>query len=398
MVFDFQSIFAENTPQGAVGPRVGRGKYDFAVAYPDPISLPHDEIIECLKEALSESGDDLAVYPHPQGNTPLREYVAEKLHRDRDIQVTADDIILGNGSGQPIDMISEILVNPGDVVITDQWVYGGTLNTLRRHFADIRSVSADEEGMDPEELDSVIVKAISEGKKPKYVYLIATFQNPQGFTISEARRKSILEVTQKYGVPILEDDCYADNRYEGNPVTSIYNLDDQESVMYVGSFSKIIAPGMSLGYMTAPIQVLSKAMGVKSGRISEFTAMAVEKYARKYLDGHVEQINEIQRGKRDAMLSAIGENFGTSAQWSDPDGGLYIWMKLKDGVDTVSLSQKALEEIDVGFHPGTNYSPDGTSGKDYLRLCYGYNQPDDIMEGIRILAEFCAREGVLDLK
>ena len=292
-------------------------------------------------------------------------------------------------------MISAILVNPGDVVITDEWVYGGTLNTLRRHSADIRGVSSDEEGMDPDALDFEISKAVQEGKRPKYVYLIATFQNPQGFTISRNRREQLLKVTHKHGVPILEDDCYADNRYGGDQVTSMYNMDDQNSVMYVGSFSKIIAPGMSLGYMTAPGEILDRAMMVKSGRISEFTAMAVEKYARKYLDAHVEKINNIQRVKRDAMLAALGENFGTGAEWSDPDGGLYIWMKLNDDADMVSLSSKALEEIDVGFHPGTNYSPDGVSGRNYIRLCYGYNKPEEIEEGIAKLGDFLAKEGAL---
>ena len=198
MALDFRSLLADHIPDGGRGARPRRGKYDFAVAYPDPVSLPHDKIMECLSEALSETGDDLAVYPHPQGNTPLREYVAEKIKRERDINATADDIILGNGSGQPIDMISAILVNPGDVVITDEWVYGGTLNTLRRHSADIRGVSSDEEGMDPEALDFEIAKAVQEGKRPKYVYLIATFQNPQGFTITKRRREQLLEVTHRH--------------------------------------------------------------------------------------------------------------------------------------------------------------------------------------------------------
>ena len=154
---------------------------------------------------------------------------------------------------------------------------------------------------------------------------------------------------------------------------------------------------MSLGYMTAPPSVLDKVMGIKTGqRVSEFTALVVEKYARKYLDSHIEKINGIQRGKRDAMLSAIGENFGTSAEWSNPDGGLYIWMKLKDGVDMVALHKKALDEIDVGVHPGSNYSPDGVSGKNYLRLCFGYNDSDEIQTGISLLSDFLTKEGALD--
>ena len=130
--------------------------------------------------------------------------------------------------------------------------------------------------------------------------------------------------------------------------------------------------------------------------MSEFTAMVVEKYARKYLDSHIEKINTIQRGKRDAMLASLGENFGTSAEWSDPNGGLYIWMKLKDDVDMVKLHQKALDEIDVGGHPGTNYSPDGSKGKNYLRLCFGYNSADEIDTGISLLSDFLTKEGALD--
>jgi len=397
MSLNFDSLFVGDVPDGGRVAPVKRGKYDFAVAYPDPVSLPNEHIVESVAEALAENGSDLAIYPHPQGNTLLRQYVAEKLSRDRDINAGVDDIILGNGSGHPIELLCRVLINPGDVVITDDFVYGGTLNNLRKQFADIRGVQSDASGMDPEALDATITEAKSQGKKPKFVYLIATFQNPQGWTLSEARRKEILAVTQKHEVPILEDDCYADNRYDGESVTSIFNLDDTDSVMYVGSFSKIISPGMSLGYMTAPPSVLDKVMGIKTGqRVSEFTALVVEKYSRKYLDSHIEKINGIQRGKRDAMLSAIGENFGTSAEWSNPDGGLYIWMKLKDGVDMVALHKKALDEIDVGVHPGSNYSPDGVSGKNYLRLCFGYNDSDEIQTGISLLSDFLTKEGALD--
>ena len=147
--------------------------------------------------------------------------------------------------------------------------------------------------------------------------------------------------------------------------------------------------------MTGPGRVIDKIMGIKQYRVSEFAAIVVEKYARKYLDAHIEEINAIQRKKRDSMLSSLGENFGSSAQWSNPDGGLYIWLNVDDGVDLLNLRDKALDQIDVGFHSGTTYSPDG-SGKNYIRLCYGYNQPSQIEEGISRLADFFSSEGVLD--
>tara|TARA_Y100000817_G_scaffold271775_1_gene230594 strand:- start:222 stop:1409 length:1188 start_codon:yes stop_codon:yes gene_type:complete len=392
---DFKTIYAADKFTDLRAPRPRRAKYDFAVAYADPGSLPHADILESLEEALTEYGSELAIYTHLQGNTKLREYLVERLLKNRDIDVTVDDIILGNGSAENIDMVCDILLDPNDVVLTDQWVYGGTLKTLKKKFADVRGIESDEEGMIPELLEYEIKKAIDQNNKPKLLYLIPTFQNPQGFTITLARRKEILKITNKYGIPILEDDCYADNRYQGDSVTSFFNLDSEDSVIYVGSFSKIIGPGMALGYMTAPSTVLDKIMGVKRGRISDFTAMAVERYANKFLDTHIVEINHIQKMRRDAMISALGENFGTSAKWSNPDGGLYIWVEFPEGTDVQALVSKSLDQINVGFHPGTDYSPDPTKGHNFMRLCYGYNDTEDISVGISKLAEFLSKEEIL---
>ena len=395
MSLDFETIYASNK---FANPRLQpprRAKYDFAVAYADPNSIPNAEILMCLEEALLDYGSELAIYTHTQGNTNLREYLVNKLSHNRDIQVTPDEIILGNGSAEIIDMVCDILLDPHDIVLTDQWVYGGTLKTLRKKMTDIRGVESDEEGMVPELLEQSIKKIIKEGKRPKLLYLIPTFQNPQGFTITSARREKILEITNKYNIPILEDDCYADNRYDGTQVTSFFNLDAEDSVIYVGSFSKIIGPGMALGYMTAPSSVLDMIMNVKRGRVSDFTAMTVEKYANRFLDEHILKINHIQKKRRDSMLSALGENFGTSARWSNPDGGLYIWLELPQGCDVQKLVEKSLNQIDVGFHPGTDYSPDSTKGHNFMRLCYGYNDTEEISTGISKLAEFLSKEEII---
>ena len=250
--FSFDDHFAESAPQGGARGAGRRGKYDFATAYPDPGSLPLDELVESLSGALAEEGRDLAVYPHQQGYPPLREFVAGKLARDRGIDVSPDDVVLADGSGQPIHMVCEALVDPGDVVLTEDFVYSGTLNTLRRFRADIRGVACDSDGMDPEALESAIQGAVSEGRRVKLVYTIPTFQNPQGWTMTLERRKAMVAVCQRYSVPILEDDCYVDLRYDGEDVTSIHSLDDSGLVLYVASFSKIVAPGMRLGYLTAP--------------------------------------------------------------------------------------------------------------------------------------------------
>lgn len=395
--FSFRNHFAKNAPPGRAPVSMRRGKYDFAVAYPDPKSLPLNDMVESLKEALAEEGEDLAIYADQAGYRPLREFVADKLGRERGIHITADDLILGDGSGQPIHMICEALIDPGDVVLTEDFVYSGTLSQLRRFFADIRGVETDQEGMLPDALEGAITKAIGEGKRPKFIYTIPTFQNPQGWTMTLARRKSMVELSQKYDVPILEDDCYVDLKYEGDTVASLHSLDDTGRVMYVASFSKIIAPGMRLGYMTAPKELMDVARSIKSGgSVNSFAAYAVHRYSTGHLDAHIEEINDIQRVKRDAMVSSLGENFGSAAEWSEPKGGLFVWLKMREGTDTQSIRDKVLDEFDVGYHPGPNFAPDGVSGKNYARLCFGYNSPDEIREGVAQLAKAFEKYGVLD--
>lgn len=394
--FSYESLFAYGAAAPQALSRPHRATYDFAVAYPDPESLPLDGLMDGLKEALAAEGRDLALYNHPQGYTPLREFVANKLARDRNIHVTADDIILGDGSGQPIHMILETLVNPGDVVLTEDFVYGGTLAQMRRFRADIRPVATDQDGMLPDALEAAIQRAQSEGKQPKMIYTVPTFQNPQGWTMSLERRQAAVALAQQYGVPILEDDCYVDLRYDGQDVTSLHSLDDTGCVMYVASFSKIIAPGMRLGYMTAPRPVLERAMGAKSGgSVNTFAAYAVHRYATGHLHSHIEEISDIGREKRDAMLAALAEHFGDGATWSQPDGGLFIWVTLPEGADVQALRDSVLETADVGYIPGTVFAPDGVSGKNKLRLCYGYNTPEEIGEGIKRLAAAYRAAGAL---
>ncbi len=393
--FAFDKLFAKSAPPPRPRAPVRRAKYDFAIAYPDPESVPLDDLVESLKDALRAEGKDLALYPNIQGYPPLREFVAQKLARDRDIHVSPDDIMLGDGSGQPIHMVAEALLDPGDVVLADDFFYSGTLGSFRRFKADVRGIPSDSDGMLPDTLESAIQKAIGEGKKPKLIYLIPAFQNPQGWTMPLERRRAVLRICQRHGVPILEDDCYVDLRYDGDPVTSIYSQDDSSLVMYVGSFSKLIAPGMRMGYLTAPPEVMDRMRAIKSGSgVNQFSALAVHRYSVAHLEGHIEDHNRVLRAKRDAMLSALGENFGPAATWSHPDGGLYIWLRMPEGSNLVALQEKAMN-ADVGYQSGAMFAPDGVSGKNFARLCFGYNSPSEIREGIARLAEVFTREGVL---
>ena len=396
--FSYEGLFAKSAPEPRPARAGRRGKYDFAVAYADPTTLPLDDLVASLREALDEEGRDLALYPHPQGYPPLREYIADKLARDRDIHASPDDIFLGDGSGQPIHMLAEALLDPEDVVLTESFLYSGTLNTLRRFRADIRGVDCDEEGMIPDALEDAIKKAVAEGKRPKLIYTIPTFQNPLGWVMTLERRQAMVGLSQRYDVPILEDDCYADLRFEGEPVTSIHSLDDAGRVMYVASFSKIIAPGIRLGYLVAPPEVVDRVRAIKSGGgVNQFAALATHRYATSQLEDHIVELRRVLRAKRDAMLAALGENFGSAATWSRPQGGMFVWLRLPEHADAASVQGKTLLNADVGYQAGPIFAPDGVSGKNCARLAFGYNSPEETHQGIARLAEVFEKEGLLQV-
>ena len=392
----YESLFAALSPAPQDGGPVRRAKYDFAVAYPDPDSLPLDGLADGLARALREEGRDLAIYPDRSGYRPLRELVADKLAADRNIRIAPEDVVIGAGSSQPIQLVAEVLVDPGDVVLTEDFVYSGTLSTLRRFRADVRGVECDGDGMLPDALEAAILRAKGEGRPPKMVYTIPTFQNPQGWTATLERRQAMLDLSRKHRVPILEDDCYVDLRYDGEDVTSIRSLDDSDHVMYVASFSKIIAPGARIGYLVAPPDVLDRARAAKGGGgASQFTSLAIHRYAAEHLKEHVDEINRVQRAKRDAMMAALGENLGSEAEWSRPEGGLYLWLTIRNREADLEALRETAMDADVGYLPGPNFAPDGVSGKNKARLCFGYNTPSEIHEGIARLAEVLEREGLL---
>ena len=390
--FNYDSLFSA-TSQDAPPGTFRHAKYDFAVAYPDPESLPLDELVDSLKNAFDREGRDLAYYSDASGYPELRRLVAEKLARERNMKVEADGLVLTSGSGEAIGIVIQALTDPGDVVLTEEFVYLGTLNQMRRYGADVVGVKCDDDGILPGDLDAVITEQTAKGKKVKYLYTIPTFQNPMGWTMTLERRKQVLEITGKHGIPVFEDDCYADLRFEGEDVTSFHSLDDTGRVVYVGSFSKIIAPGMRMGYLVAPQEVISRAWSFKSGgAVSQFTALAVAEYMKGGMDQHIEAHNRALAAKRDAMLAALGENFGGSVTWTAPQGGLYLWVKFPEGTDLAAVQDQVYEE-GVGYYNGAQFSPSG-EGVNYVRLCFGHPSAETTYEGIGELARILEKNGV----
>ncbi len=394
---DFERLLSTDAPPSRARDELPRGKYDFAIAYPDPGSLPLTGLLDSLRDALEEEGAGLALYPDVQGYEPLRRYVADKLLRDRGMTVDPEDVVLGDGSSQHISQVIGMLVGPGDVVVAEDFFYTGTLTTMRMNGADVRGVECDDGGMLPGALDEVLTRAGDEGRGAKLIYTIPTFQNPQGWTMPLDRRRALLDISRAHGVPVFEDDCYVDLRYDGDNVPAIHSLDPSGQVMYVASFSKTIAPGLRMGYFVGPEEIVGRMrMLRKTGGsgVNQLAALAIERYARSSLDGHIEEINSIQRKRRDAMAAALGENFGDRAAWSSPEGGLYLWLRMPEGSDIASLSGQALA-AGVGYQAGPMFAPDGVSGRNCARLCFGYNSPEEIHEGIARMARVFAEGGCL---
>ena len=382
--FNYDSFFSANSQESTPG-TVRHSKYDFAVAYPDPDNLPLEELIESVRAGFEREGRDLAYYSTAAGDPELRKLVAEKLSRERNMTVTADDMVLTSGSGEAIGILIQALTDPGDVVLVEEFVYLGTLNQMRRYGADVVAVKCDDDGIIPEDLDSVITEQLGNGKKVKYLYTIPSFQNPLGWTMGLERRKQVLEVTGKHGIPIFEDDCYADLRFEGEDVTSFHSLDDTGRVIYAGSFSKIIAPGMRMGYLVAPKDVIARAWSFKpGGAVSQFTALTIAELMKGGLEKHIEEQNRALAVKRDAMVAALGENFGGSVTWSVPQGGLYIWVKFPEGTDLAAVQEEIFQE-GVSYYNGSQFSPTG-EGSNYVRLCFGHPSIETIRDGIAELA------------
>ncbi|MBI4219161.1 MAG: PLP-dependent aminotransferase family protein [Chloroflexi bacterium] len=389
--FSYEGLFSSRSQDAPVR-KVVHPKYDFVVAYPDPETVPLQGLTEGLKRGLDRDGKDLAYYPHPQGLPELRELVSAKLERDRGFKVTPEQVVITSGSSEANWMIIQALTNPGDTVIAEEFVYTGTLSQIRRAGANVVGTPLDDQGIIPAELEKLIKLLIKQGRRPKYLYTIPEFQNPTGSTLPKQRRDQILEVAHRYKMPILEDDCYVDLRIEGETQPAFRALDDSGLVNYVASFSKILAPGLRQGYFTVSDDVMRRALSFRAGGgPSQFTSYGVAEYLQKYMYPHIDEINDVQRRKRDAMLSALGEYFGgMGAKWSRPEGGLYIWLEMPSEYDMTAL-QPVCFEAGVGYAAGSNFAPNG-NGDNCARLCYGHPSPQYDREGIALLAEVLARQ------
>jgi 2-aminoadipate transaminase len=392
--FDFAPLLPAGLPAPAAR-WTGLAKYSFVGGNNDPEQVPVDGLIEAASAVLGREGKTLATYglAHgPQGYRPLREFLSAKLKRDAAINCTADDILIVSGSLQALDLVNATLLSRGDTVIMEQDSYQGSLNRLTRLGVNAVGIPLDREGMRIDALETALIDLKRRGVTPKYIYTIPTVQNPTGTIMPEARRAELLRLSQDYGVPVFEDDCYADLIWDGKRPPAIHAMSKNGGVIHIGSFSKSIAPALRVGFIVAPWEMLSRMLALKtdagSGALEQ---MVLAEYCAPHFSSHVPKLTRGLRLKLDALMEALNEQFGTSAEFEAPEGGIFLWVKLPDNVDTLKLYQAALA-AGVSINPGPEWSTDKAYSRSRLRLCFASPSCELIREGVAVLADVCRKE------
>jgi 2-aminoadipate transaminase len=372
-------------------PQKAANMISFVFGYPDRESLPAMEVAEATTRAMEKGGDWALQYGKSTGAPVLIDFLVEKLKRDQGIDVRPENVLITSGGSQAVQLVIDLLVDPGDTVIVEAPTWMGFLYALHNVKAHAIGIPVEEDGMDLDALDQELKRLRAEGKTAKSIYVISNFQNPSGVTTSLEKRKRLVELAQEYGTLILEDDAYYDLRYSGERIPPIYTLDDSGSTMYLGTFSKIMGAGMRLGWLVAAPEIITKLSVLKTdGATSVFGSYVAAEWAPTYLNDHIERLKTIYQRRRDILIESLEKYMPEGTTWTVPDGGFFVWVTLPDGIDTAQMLPMARER-GVEYLAGTTCFPDGR-GVNQMRLSYSFVPDDKIEEGIRILGEIVEGE------
>ena len=349
-------------------------------------ALPLDELAETAARLVRERGAQVLQYGSGQGDVTLRGQILDVM---AEVGITAhpDDVVVTTGSQMALDLVTRVFCDPGDVVFVEAPSYVGALGVFRAYECDIVHVAMDDEGLVPEALAEAITQARAAGKKPKMIYTIPSFHNPAGVTQGLERRQRVLEVAQRENLLLLEDDPYGLLGFDGAPPRAI-RADDDQQVIYLGSFSKTIASGLRVGWAVAPHGVREKLVLAAESAVlcpSNYAQLTVSEYlATQPWRDQVKVFREVYRERRDALLDSLEQLMPEGTTWTKPQGGFYSWVTLPEGLDSKAMLPRAVAAL-VAYVPGTGFYVDG-QGRESLRLSYCYPEPDRIREGVRRLA------------
>jgi 2-aminoadipate transaminase len=359
----------------------------FSGGLPDTSTFAPGFFTELMSRVATDSIAKALQYGPTEGLSDVREAIALVMEAEG-MKVDPDAILPTSGGQQALDLVCKILIDPGDVIVAEAPTYPGAVPTFCSYEADVVQIPMDRDGMQIDVLQEALAQLDREGRRPKFIYTIPNFHNPAGVTLSLERREQLLRIAGERELLVLEDNPYGLLRYEGEPIPSLYSL-DADFVLYTGTFSKILSPGVRIGWLVAPAPVLRQlALGKGS---ADLCSSSVSQYfiAEYFRAGpwinYVRSLSELYRRRRDVMLDSMAEHFPREASWTHPEGGLFLWATMPDYIDTTDLLARAIEE-QVAFVPGRAAFVDGRGGSS-MRLNFSGVDEDDIREGIRRLGE-----------
>ncbi len=352
----------------------------FAGGLPNPKSYDVKRIKECVDYVMDHEAEKALQYGTTEGYTKLREYLADWM-TGRGYDSSPDNFLITSGSQQGLDLVSKVFLEKGDIVITESPSYLGGLGAFRAYQADIETVPLQEDGMDLDALE----KRLKSEKKPKFIYCVSTFQNPAGICMSEEKRKKLVEISLKYDVPVVEDNPYSALAFSGEPPKPVIAY-SQENVLYLGTFSKLFSPGLRTAWICGPEDIIRKITIAKQSTDLCTNVLAQRityQYCKRgYLEENLKRIRTMYKRKRDLMISAMEKYFPKEVSWTEPGGGLFLWVTLPEYIDTKEMFEDAIEQ-NVAYVIGSAFM----GGKNTMRINFSYPSDEDIEEGVKRLAK-----------
>jgi len=364
---------------------------------PDPQTFPREELAEFAKKMIIEMGNQALQYSETKGILEVREMLSHFLLESRGISVDAENIIITTGSQQGLDLIARTFLDPGDIVITENPSYLAALGAFKIRGARLVGIKIDKQGMRTDLLEETVKKLVNEGKKIKFIYTIPVGQNPAGTTMPPDRKKHLIEIANKYDLLVIEDDPYSYFIYDETvDITPLKAYDEEDRVIYMSTISKILAPGLRIGWLACPsgvtrkLELIKQYMDLHTPTLNQF--IVAEAIRTGLVSQHAHKLSPFYKKKRDTMLKAIKDYFPENVWYTEPVGGFFVFVYVnKKGFDTGKLLYKAIDKYKVAYVPGKSFHTDGT-GENSMRLSFSYPPPDLIEEGIRRIAELIKNE------
>jgi len=355
-------------------------------------ALPLDAVGDMVGQLIARRGDSALQYCTAQGDAGLRERICDVMALE-EVRAHPDEIVVTFGSQQALDLLARIFIDPGDVILAEAPSYVGALGAFAAYQAHVVHVAMDDDGLIPEALEEAIRRTAAEGRRAKFLYTVPNFHNPAGVTLAAGRRPRILDICQREGLLVVEDNPYGLLGFDGEPMRAL-RADDEEGVVYLGTFSKTFAAGVRVGWAVAPAAIRDKLILAAESAVlchSSFAQLTVREYltTQPWLE-QVKTFRELYRERRDATLSALSSMMPPDCHWTRPAGGFYVWLRLPDGVHAKAMLPRAISSR-VAYVPGTGFYADGSGGQ-YARLCYSFPDPGRITEGVRRLASVIQTE------